>query len=126
MALFRNMGSGGYSRHGNIPCDISSVKQGYENTILERNDDHPPHTVNNKANTLFFGGWEFDIRRTVYSTANIEQIFDGWNSLVAAKIPMDLLFLSLFLKELSYNTITTEHNSKRGRYCFTSKSFQFP
>jgi hypothetical protein len=38
--------------------------------------------------------------------ANVKQIFDGWNSLVAAKIPMDLLFLSLFLKELSYNTIS--------------------
>src|SRR5215216_251809 len=99
MALFRNMGSGDYSQHGNIPCDISYVKQGYKNTILG-NDDHLPRTVKNKANTLSFGGWEFDIRRTVYSTTNIEQIFDVWNSLVAAKIPMDLLFLSLFLKEL--------------------------
>jgi hypothetical protein len=113
MALFRNMSSGGCSQYGNIPCDISSAKQSYENAILEGNYDHLPRTVNNKANTLAFGGWEFDIRRTVYPTANIEQIFDGWNSLVAVKIPMDLLFLSLFLKELfCNNTITTEHNSK--------------
>src|SRR5215207_6588699 len=113
MALFRNMGSGSYSQHGNIPCDISSARQSYENAILEGNDDHLPHTVNNKTNTLSFGGWEFDIKRTIYSTADIKQIFDGWNSLVAAKIHMDLLFLSLFLKELSYdNTIVTDYNNK--------------
>jgi hypothetical protein len=75
MALFRNMDSGDYSQHGSIPCDIPSAKQGYENTILEGNYDHIPRTVNNKDNTLSFGGWEFDIRRSVYSTANIEQVF---------------------------------------------------
>ena len=56
-----------------------------------------------------------DIRRTIYPTAKVEEILDGWNNLVAAKIPMDVLFLSLFLKESSSNNTVrvTDYNGNK-------------
>ena len=57
--LFGNTYNGGHSQHGNIPCnDVAPAKQGHEYTILEENYDHLPHSINNKVDTLSFGGWE--------------------------------------------------------------------
>lgn len=70
--------------------------------------DQIPQVVKGKNNTLALGGQEFDITMMVCNTANIGQIFNGWNNLVAAKIPMDLLFLSLFLRD-----ITTDYNNTK-------------
>jgi hypothetical protein len=54
-----------------------------------------------KINILAFGAWEFDITRIIHPTATIYEILAGWNTLVAERIPMDLLFLSLFLTDVS-------------------------
>ena len=57
---------------------------------------YPFSTTTKITQFLAFGVWEFDITRIIYPTATVDEILNGWNTLVAKRIPMDLLFLSLY------------------------------
>ena len=71
------------------------------NICLDEYDKVPHRTDNNDIVAL--GGWEFNITKIIYPTATIQEIFDGWNELIEEKIPMDLLFLSLFIRAVFDN-----------------------
>jgi hypothetical protein len=77
---------------------LSIVNHGGNDIALEGYDQIPHDTGSNHIIAL--GGFEFNIKKAIYPTATIKEIFDGWNELIAQEIPMDLLFLSLFISEV--------------------------
>jgi hypothetical protein len=101
MTLFQHDGS---RQYGNVISTIerflSFINQSHDSITLER-INHVSQAVNNKTGILAFGAWEFDITRIIHPTATVYEIFAGWNTLVAERIPMDLLFLSMFLTDVS-------------------------
>ena len=111
MILFQHDGS---REFGNVisynECFLSFINQSNDSITLE-GINHVPQAVNNKTNILTFGVWEFDITRIIHPTATINDIFAGWNTLVAERIPMDLLFLSLFVKDVT-DILTDTKKSK--------------
>jgi hypothetical protein len=96
MTLFQHDGSRQYGNAINtIERFLSFINQSHDSITLE-GINHVPQAVNNKTNILALGAWEFDITRIIHPTATIYEILAGWNTLVAERIPMDLLFLSLY------------------------------
>jgi hypothetical protein len=96
MTLFQHYGSRQYGNAINtIERFLSFINQSHDSVTLE-GINHVPQGVNNKTNILALGAWEFDITRIIHPTATIYEILAGWNTLVAERIPMDLLFLSLY------------------------------
>lgn len=43
------------------------------------------------------GGWKFNVSRVIYAYATINELVEGWKDLPHEKIPVDILFLSLFI-----------------------------
>jgi hypothetical protein len=78
---------------------LPSISRSKDNTISEE-INHIPRAVYGKVNTLAFGVWEFDITKIIHPTATVDEIINGWNTLVSKRIPMDLLFLSLFIRDV--------------------------
>jgi hypothetical protein len=101
MTLFQHDGSRQYGNAMNtIERFLSFINQGNDSITLE-GINHVPQAVNNKTNILALGAWEFDITKIIHPTATIYEILAGWNTLVAERIPMDSLFLSLFIRDVS-------------------------
>jgi hypothetical protein len=80
--------SGGNQRFGRDICDserfLPFLNHNQDNTISEE-INHIPREVYGKVNTLAFGVWEFDITKVIHPTATVEDILNGWNTLVAKK-----------------------------------------
>ena len=109
MTLFQHDGSRQYGNAMNtIERFLSFINQGNDSITLE-GINHVPQAVNNKTNILALGAQEFDITKIIHPTATIYEIFAGWNTLVAEKIPMDLLFFSLFLTDVSDLLVSIVH-----------------
>jgi hypothetical protein len=75
------------------------------NSALEGYDETPHDTANN---IVALGGWQFKISKTIYPLATINEILDGWNELIDDGIPVDLLFLTLFVRTILDDTCNTE------------------
>jgi hypothetical protein len=75
------------------------------NSALEEYDETPHDTANN---IVALGGWQFKISKTIYPLATINEILDGWNELIDDGIPVDLLFLTLFVRTILDDTCNTE------------------
>jgi hypothetical protein len=54
------------------------------------------------------GGWEFKVSKMVYPKATIKEVMDGWTKLIEDDIPVDLLFLTLFIRTILDPTCNTE------------------
>ncbi|MGB8936410.1 MAG: hypothetical protein WCC17_15045, partial [Candidatus Nitrosopolaris sp.] len=49
---------------------------------------------------IMLGGWKFNVSRVIYANATVNDILDGWNNLLHENIPVDILFLCLFIRTI--------------------------
>jgi hypothetical protein len=56
--------------------------------------------VNVGEEVIILGGWKFNVSRVIYTYATINEIVEGWKDLLHEKIPVDILFISLFFISL--------------------------
>jgi hypothetical protein len=72
-----------------------------DNGILLTEYDMTPQDVTREVNfgeeVIMLGGWKFNVSRVIYTYATINEILEGWKDLLHEKIPVDILFLSLFI-----------------------------
>jgi hypothetical protein len=75
-----------------------------EKGILLTEYDMMPQDVTGEVNVgeevIMLGGWKFNVSRMIYRYATINEILEGWNHLLHEKIPVDILFLSLFIRTI--------------------------
>jgi|GEM_PF-1485081 hypothetical protein len=75
-----------------------------ENGILLTEYDMTPQDVTREVNVgkevIMLGGWKFNVSRVIYTYATINEIEEGWKDLLHEKIPVDILFLSLFIRTI--------------------------
>jgi hypothetical protein len=57
-----------------------------------------PTSVDN--NFITFGAWKFNLSRVIHPLAMLPEVLEGWNELIGKGIPVDVLFVCLFLRTL--------------------------
>ncbi len=53
-------------------------------------------------NFITFGAWKFNLSRVIHPLATLPEIVEGWNELIGKGIPVDVLFVCLFLRTLGF------------------------
>jgi hypothetical protein len=56
--------------------------------------------VGSGEEAIMLGGWKFNVSRVIYASATVNEILEGWNNLLRENIPVDILFLCLYIRTI--------------------------
>ena len=56
--------------------------------------------VGSGEEVMMLGGWKFNVSRVIYANATVNEILEGWSNLLHENIPVDILFLCLFIRTI--------------------------
>jgi hypothetical protein len=90
---------------------ISRQEKGIELTEYDITPQDVTMEVNVGEEVIMLGGWKFNVSRVIYTYATINDIVEGWKELLHENIPVDILFLSLFVRTV----LETDNAESMGR-----------
>ncbi|MGB8936075.1 MAG: hypothetical protein WCC17_13315 [Candidatus Nitrosopolaris sp.] len=90
---------------------IGRQEKGIELTEYDMTPQDVTMEVNVGEEVIILGGWKFNVSRVIYTYATINDIVEGWKELLHENIPVDILFLSLFVRTI----LETDNPKSMGR-----------